>query len=578
MKAIKNSFKSLFCFLINLSLLAPAYSQADDCDIWLESMQEEVQKGETEEAIKMMNWYISCMGENMDSKDPRLRLLLNIRYIDKFEGDYAFCLLRSGKTGIVNKDLSELTELPYHEFGSAENGLRPAIAKSGHVVLIDNKGRIIKTTMYDMCDRLINGLLPVRKGDKWGLIDTNVNEIIPLRYDMLMQEQKGKFWVTTLDKKKGLVNRNGKEILPKKYNSIYFVSESLIRADLDGKWGVVDTLTNIKIPFKYDLIWGSTRGYKVEIDKKAGYIDYNGKEIIPLIYESAYEEREDRIRVQSNDKYGYIDWAGREIIPIKYDKIEKLRGGLLKVTVDGRQGVIDKEGREIIPPIHEWVSTGSEGFTQYGPLVGKRGLIDSTGLKVLDIKYDKIGPFVGDLAYVRGQEKYGYVDKNGAEIIPLIYDKAESFREGLALTGIQKPNPQKFSGFETYYGYIDPEGKEVIPHRYVAAKNFSGGVAVVLESWGRDGWKLIDKRGNILTPSGYDDISFQSLGLLAVQNGDKWGYLNTLGDLVIPLRYDKVSDFYEEGVAGVTVDNKSFFINKRGECVLDCENAPAGHP
>lgn len=571
--------EKLLLTILSLLLFGSTYAQKNtDCDVWLELMQEELQKGERDEAAKMMNWYISCVAEHLDSKDSRLRRLLKISYIKKFEGDYAFCYLRNGKIGIIKKDLSEMKELPYDFYGYSENGITPALSSGDYVVLLDQKGNVQQTTRYDFYHvGFFGGRLAVRKGDKWGLIDQNLNEVVPLLYDDLLPRQKGKYWITALGNKKGLMSRNGKEILPNKYDFVDFTSKGLIRVNLDGKWGVLDTLKNIIIPFKYDLIWGSSRGYKVEIDKKQGYIDYNGKEIIPIQYQSAYETEDGRIKVKLNDKYGFIDWSGREIIPIKYDRIEELRGNFLKVTLNRRMGVIDKEGREMIPPIHEWVWMDSEGFTRYGPLVGKMELIDSTGLKVLDKKYRDIYDFEGGVAMVKSADnKYGYVDKNGVEIVPPIYVKAESFSEGLAITGIK--GPEIVMGYEIYYGYINQEGKEVIPHRYLIAKKFDGGVAIVLESWGKDGWKLIDKRGNILTDSGYDNIGYHRFGLLPVQKGDKWGYIDTQGNLVIRLQYDEASSFLQEGIAKVTVDNKAFYINRKGECMLDCENAPANHP
>jgi KWG repeat domain protein len=46
---------------------------------------------------------------------------------------------------------------------------------------------------------------------------------------------------------------------------------------------------------------------------------------------------------------------------------------------------------------------------------------------------------------------------------------------------------------------------------------------------------------------------------------------------VIPIKYDYVADF-SEGLAQVKLNNKWFYINQKGECVKDCNNAPADHP
>ena len=56
-------------------------------------------------------------------------------------------------------------------------------------------------------------------------------------------------------------------------------------------------------------------------------------------------------------------------------------------------------------------------------------------------------------------------------------------------------------------------------------------------------------------------------GLAPVKLGEKWGYINKKGTIVIPCQYDSVGDFYN-GVAVVTKANKQGLINKKGK-VMD---------
>jgi hypothetical protein len=55
--------------------------------------------------------------------------------------------------------------------------------------------------------------------------------------------------------------------------------------------------------------------------------------------------------------------------------------------------------------------------------------------------------------------------------------------------------------------------------------------------------------------------------LFPVHEGDKGGYIDRTGRVVIPLRYDGVSDF-SEGFAAVEIDGKWGYINKRGKIVI----------
>ena len=45
---------------------------------------------------------------------------------------------------------------------------------------------------------------------------------------------------------------------------------------------------------------------------KYGYIDKNGKVVIPLKYEDAHNFKEDMAAVKSNGKWGFIDITGIE--------------------------------------------------------------------------------------------------------------------------------------------------------------------------------------------------------------------------------------------------------------------------
>ena len=67
-------------------------------------------------------------------------------------------------------------------------------------------------------------------------------------------------------------------------------------------------------------------------------------------------------------------------------------------------------------------------------------------------------------------------------------------------------------------------------------------------------------------------------GLASVRLNGKYGFIDKTSKEVIPLKYDDAYSFSEISLALVTINNKSFYINKKGECVIDCNNAPSDHP
>ncbi|MFC0773522.1 WG repeat-containing protein [Terrimonas alba] len=55
--------------------------------------------------------------------------------------------------------------------------------------------------------------------------------------------------------------------------------------------------------------------------------------------------------------------------------------------------------------------------------------------------------------------------------------------------------------------------------------------------------------------------------LARIYSNGKWGYINKLGDTVLPFIYQNASDF-NEGLAAVKLNSKMGFINKKGEAVI----------
>ena len=145
-------------------------------------------------------------------------------------------------------------------------------------------------------------------------------------------------------------------------------------------------------------------------------------------------------------------------------------------------------------------------------------------------KYDWKGTYYEGLAIVGYRRKYGFIDKAGKEVIPIKYDEAWDFSEGLARVKLNDK-----------WGFIDKTGKEVIPIKYDYAERFSEGLAVV------------EYRG-------------------------KYGFIDKTGKEVIPIKYDDVYSFSEISLALVKLEGKWFYINPKGECVIDCNNAPSDHP
>lgn len=88
----------------------------------------------------------------------------------------------------------------------------------------------------------------------------------------------GGFSKVSLNGKYGLINTNGEEIVPCKYDYVSYFHENMVEVRLNGKYGFFDIHGKEVVPCKYDCVWSYNNGTaKVVYKGCLGQIDANGK-------------------------------------------------------------------------------------------------------------------------------------------------------------------------------------------------------------------------------------------------------------------------------------------------------------
>lgn len=119
-------------------------------------------------------------------------------------------------------------------------------------------------------------------------------------------------------------------------------------------------------------------------------------------------------------------------------------------------------------------------------------------------------------------------------------------------------------------GLMDLNNQEVVPVAYDSISPFCDGLAFVMNRVGKD-----LKLEGILTEGSYELLPIYetvyatrylwfSEGKMPVKGEGGWGYLGTDGNMVIPCQFQMAYPF-SEGFASVTIDNKSYYINRNIE-------------
>ena len=70
----------------------------------------------------------------------------------------------------------------------------------------------------------------------------------------------------------------------------------------------------------------------------------------------------------------------------------------------------------------------------------------------------------------------------------------------------------------------------------------------------------------------FDEVKGFFHGLAAVRHGSMWGYIDSLGNMVIPAKYDYAGSFENSEFAKVNLVEKSYYINRKGNILLEDED------
>ena len=360
-------------------------------------------------------------------------------------------------------------------------------------------------------------------------------------------------------------------LIANEYDWADFFHEGLARVMLNKKFGFIDKTGKEIVPVKYDWADALSGGVaKVSLNNKSSFIDNTGKEIVGLNYD-VLEFNEGIAMIKLNEKWGFIDKKGKEIVSPKYESASGFRNGMAAVKLNGKWGFIDNTGKEAIALIYDDVKYFSEGIGRVKLNEKKEynqwGCIDKKGKQITPRKYQVIYPFKEGLAYVEINGEFikycGFIDKQGREIFKpedRNYSRAYDFFEGLS-AAVARTRGQAV--------YIDKTGKEVLSFsHYGDFTSFNEGMAAVSKKVEEKyKWGFIDKTGKEVVLPKYDDVMQFNQGLAKVKLNGKWGFIDKQGNEAVAPEYDD-ADNATNGLFPVKQNGKWGMLNQKGETVV----------
>ena len=94
-----------------------------------------------------------------------------------------------------------------------------------------------------------------------------------------------------------------------------------------------------------DLEIARSRYYPAAKDKKWGYVDGNGRVVIPFIYDWCEPFSEGIAEVGNADKAGFINKKGELVAPLQYSEVEPFHDGFAIIGNGEFYGMIDYSGK-----------------------------------------------------------------------------------------------------------------------------------------------------------------------------------------------------------------------------------------
>ncbi len=306
---------------------------------------------------------------------------------------------------------------------------------------------------------------------------------------------------------------------------------------------------------------------------KWGVIDQQGKELIAPHYAyigsfhdglAAFNEggtwgaiqRYGSTKALRNGKWGFLDVQGRIVIPATYESVNEFDEGVALVTKEGSTYLIDKVGHKLARPDSGILKrVGVPALTTFCQAPAW-GFIDTAGRMVIAAAYGNARPFQNGLAAV-------------SQSTPC--DRQTDLSAGTASNSLIRNSGVhnvRVNEGEEQWGYIDASGTLVIPYQFTRCVDFSDGLAAVFKE---GSWGFINKKGEWVISPRYDDDTQchyrfkDGLALVSIQG--KWGFVDHAGKQVIPLVYT-LADEFEEGLAAVRIGDSWGFIDRQGQMVI----------
>ncbi|MGL5808110.1 MAG: WG repeat-containing protein [Xenococcaceae cyanobacterium] len=311
-----------------------------------------------------------------------------------------------------------------------------------------------------------------------------------------------------------------------------------------------------------------------------GFVDRTGKMIIPPQFDIATDFIEGLALVQNDCGWGFIDRTGKIVISPQFDKISGIIHKLIVVKVNEKYGFVNSTNMGIVKPqfdnvygyktassfsdwaefttkeVYRQLDIASNLFKDSNKLIkvninGKRSFVDGDGKIVIQPKFERVIFLNEKTALAKINDKFSFIDRTGNILDRSQLNTISDSYEGLAIA-------------------IDSWGRLITLKKPLITRFLDNNLLrseFSLEYFYNNNLANSYSDLNEILPSNFREMLVFSNGRGLIEFDGKYGYINTQGKIVIPLKFEQATPFYKE-LAGVKVKNKWGFIDRTGKIVI----------
>lgn len=335
----------------------------------------------------------------------------------------------------------------------------------------------------------------------------------------------------------------------------------------------------------------------VRENDKWGFVNTQGKQIVPCEYNTVLPATEGYAAIMKNDMWGFVDSTGKIIATPQYKSVLPFKNGLAVVlTADNRQVFIDTQAREALEfTQYDVVTPFSEGFSVVQKQ-GKKGVINKSGKQIIPLDYQAIAPFKNGTAVVQQNNKWGVIGTQAQIIIPIEYTKINVYNlPQIQVFVAEKSSSQKqlfnaygktigtpntnYTDIKVYANHIVEfqqngivefvnlkNNKTLISQNQQFTRLIDFGETIALVEKQNDTYLLNLETGK-LSEQFYNNARVFSEGYALVMKNAQYAFIDSVGNQTPFVNYQKVNDVYN-GLAVIEQNATAGIMTPQGKVLI----------